>query len=307
MQYKTNEVKDTSQISCYRNCPRLYRNQYLLGLTKHDNDATTHDRRFGSCVHGSLAHYYRTKEIDLKCWDEFIDLSTDDTKTHANGRELCKQYFIHYKPLDSFEVLAVECPVQFELGGFKYLVKLDLVVRVNGNVFVVEHKTTKNIGGAYFSKFQINSQISAQTYACTLKFGECAGVIVNALSLKNIKKDDWVILDPDHPEVNKYSHHEIKYSSYYKYKRMMAYCWGITFDFRREIINRTPQQVEDFKNNVIVWMDKMTNDMFHPKNEHFCSSFKGCEFKKLCYSCDDEQIKEQLYKEVEDPYAYMFD
>lgn len=302
--YKTNEVKDTSQISCYRNCPRLYRNQYLLGLTKHNNDATTHDRRFGSCVHESLAHYYRTKEIDLRVWDEFIDLSTDDTKTHANGRELCKQYFIHYKPLDSFEVLAVEAPIQFELGGFKYLVKLDLIVRVNGNVFVIEHKTTKNIGGGYFSKFQLNTQISAQTHACIHKFGECSGVIVNALSANNVKKP--VLIDPTMTEeIKAYSKVEISYSKYYG--KNMAYCSGINFDFRREIINRTPQQVEDFKNNVVVWMAKMATDQFYPKNENFCSSFKGCEFKELCYSCDDEQIKEQLYKEVEDPYAYMFE
>ena len=302
--YKTNEIKDTSQISCYRNCPRLYRNQYLLGLAQHNNDVTTHDRRFGSCVHECLAHYYRTKEVNTVCWDEFVDLADDDTKTLANGKELCKQYFLHYQNLDQFEVLAVECPIQFDLGGYKYLVKLDLVVRANGNVFVVEHKTTKNIGGAYFSKYKLNTQISAQTYACITKFGECSGVIVNALSANNIKKP--VLIDPAMTDLIKsYSKIEVAYSKYYK--KNMAYCSGINFDFRREIINRTPQQVEDFKLNAIAWLYKMTNDNFHPKNEHFCTSFKGCEFKELCFSCDDEQIKEQLYKEVKDPYAYMFE
>ena len=233
-------------------------------------------------------------------WDTFVNLDSDDTKTATNGRTSCMEYFSHYD--DTWEVLAVEEPVIFNIGTYKYLVKLDLVVRLNGNIFVVEHKTTKNIGGNYFSRYMLNTQMSAQTYACKEKYSSCSGVLLNVLSVKNVKKP--VLIDPSNAEVKAYSQVEIKHSKYYG--KPMAYCSGITFDFRREVVNRTPQQLDDFITNVLHWIPRIEGEAFYPKNEHFCTSFKGCEFKELCFSCDDAQIKEQLYMKGEDPYAYMF-
>jgi hypothetical protein len=41
-----------------------------------------------------------------------------------------------------------------------------------------------------------------------------------------------------------------------------------------------------------------------PKNESACHQFKGCGFKELCISCDDEEIKNTLY-EVYDAKEYL--
>ena len=83
-----------------------------------------------------------------------------------------------------------------------------------------------------------------------------------------------------------------------KYKDEPPGYW-CKFDY--DIVNRNPDQLKDFEETVREWHDRMyqhnTIEKF-PKNEGACSDFKGCQYRPLCVACNDEAIKESLYKKV---------
>lgn len=266
---------DTTQLNTWQACGMKYYLQFVCGLKKVEEGITDIDLRFGSAVHKCKEIYYKgrgiTDEQIKEVWQGFIDLPEsyeERSKTRQNGIKLVQDYVALYGDRDKdWEILGVEKKIEIPIGEDRYAVKLDLIIKVNGNVYAVEHKTTSRISPTFFSKFSPNTQISAQTAACIQEYGECSGVIVNALET------------------------------------------GFHSNFQREIVNRTKEQVEDFKTNVMMEIAKLKTDTqmgLFGKHEQRCHDYKsGCQFKELCISCADESVLSNLYEKVEDPYAYL--
>lgn len=303
---------DTTQLTCWQACPQKYFLQFICGLRKIEEGITDIDLRFGSCVHKALEVYYKgrgiTNEQIEEVWKDFQDLPEsyeEKSKTKANGIKLCRDYIALYDVRDNnWEILGTEKKVVIPLGQDEYTVKLDLVAKVNGNIYAVEHKTTSRISPTFFSKFSPNTQISAQTTAVEQEFGSCSGVIVNALESGFVTKP--VLIDPSDSSVKDYSISEVKYCKYYK--KDMAYCSGFHSNFQREIVNRTKEQIVDFKNNAQMEIAKLKTDIqmsLFGKHEQRCHDYKaGCEMKELCLSCGDESILSNLYEKY-DQYEYL--
>jgi hypothetical protein len=303
---------DTTQIQTWQACPMKYYLQFICGLKKVEEGITDIDLRFGSSVHKCLEVYYKGKGITNEqieeVWKGFIDLPEsyeEKSKTRENGIKLCTDYTQLYEGRDKdWEILGVEKLVRIPIGDDTYVVKLDLIIKVNGNVYAVEHKTTSRISPTYFAKFTPNTQISAQTAAVSQEFGECSGVIINALESGWVTKP--VLIAPEDSDTGNYSIKEVKYCKYYS--KEMAYCSGFHSNFQREIINRTKEQVADFKVNVQMEIAKLKTDVqmgLFGKHEQRCHDYKnGCQFKELCISCADESVLSNLYEKC-DPYEYL--
>lgn len=305
-------IIDTTQLTTWQSCPQKYFLKFICGLRKIEEGITDIDLRFGSLVHKCLEEYYNNKGITddkiKEVWEGFVDLPEsyeEKSKTKENGIKLCQDYRDTYINRDKdWEVLGTEKKIEIPIGNDVYVVKLDLIIKVNGNIYAVEHKTTSKISPTFFSRFSPNTQISAQTAAVMQEYGECSGVIINALESGYVTKP--ILIAPEDSDVNNYAIKEVKYSKYYG--KDMAYCSGFHSNFQREIVNRTKEQVEDFKNNVQIEIAKLKTDIsmgLFGKHENFCHQYKaGCEFKELCLSCADQSIIENLYEKY-DPYEYL--
>jgi len=303
---------DTTQLVRWQSCPMAYYLQFVCGLRKVEEGITDIDLRFGSAVHKCLEVFYKGKGITNAqiegVWAKFIDLPEsyeEKSKNKANGIKLCQDYVTLYQSRDTdWEVLGVEKKIEIPLGEDRYAVKLDLIVRVNGNTYAVEHKTTSRISGGFFSKFSPNTQVSAQTTAVIQEYGECSGVIINALESGWVTKP--VLIAPEDSDVNNYSIKEVKHCKYYG--KEMAYCSGFHSNFQREIVNRTKEQVEDFKQNAQIEIAKIKTDIqlgVFGKHENFCHQYKaGCPYKELCISCGDESILSNMYEKY-NPLEYL--
>jgi hypothetical protein len=303
---------DTTQLNTYYQCPMKYYLQFICGLRKVEEGITDIDLRFGSAVHKCLEVYYKGKGITneqiKEVWKGFIDLPEsyeEKSKTRANGERLCSDYVATYATRDAdWEILGTEQKINIPIGEVSYAVKCDLVIKVNGNIFAVEHKTTSSISPTFFSKFTPNTQISAQTEAVRQEFGECSGVIVNALESGWVSKP--VLIDPSDSDTSNYSIKEVKHCKYYG--KEMAYCSGFHSNFQREIVNRTKEQLLDFKENAKNGAIKLITDTQlgnFVKHEQRCHDYKaGCPMKELCISCGDQNVLENLYEKV-DPYLYL--
>lgn len=278
---------DYSQLSTYQTCPMKYYLKYKMGLKKRVLDERDIDRTFGQCVHSGLEKYYKGEHKNvLSSFDSFEDLPEDakeNHKTKANGISLLRAYVEHYDKLDKdMEVLDVETVEKSQLSSVKsgaiYIGKVDTIVRLRENVFVLEHKTTKKIGYSYFNHYSPNMQISGYTWLTAKKYGHCSGVIINAMQ------------------------------SGYRSRAYRGEPAGFHCAFQREIVNRTKEQLEDFEKNVGLVLDKLNNECDWCKNEINCHTYRGCTYKEICMTSIgrklDSEIVETLYERV-DPYAYL--
>lgn len=277
---------DYTQLQTFITCPRKYYNRYVLQLKKARYDERDIDKDFGSAVHAALEVLY--KEHDLvkakQCFREgFTGLETEKCKTPANGEILIEAYWNYWnKPVSdlsdtNLETVGVEVLDTVEIGQVQYLVKVDRIVKNNIGHWFMDHKTTTKLGNNYFYQFDPNMQFSGYAKYVTAKYGQCAGGIVDAIVVGHREKP---------------------------YKGEPA---GFHFKFVRDIVNRNKEQLADFEQNVIAWCGALGEALetnVWPKNEGSCHGFKGCAYKELCTSCDDQEIRETLYEKV-DAYGYL--
>lgn len=133
---------DNSTLCSYSICPFKYYLQYIKGLARIDNDETTVRFKFGSAVHKYLEQLYKNEPIDMdKCWSNYEEVIGETVLTKANGIRLCEMYKENWAEENkSFKVIDVENKVQFKVGEFDFVVKMDTVVEKQGCTFGLEHK-----------------------------------------------------------------------------------------------------------------------------------------------------------------------
>ena len=270
---------DYSQINTFQTCRRKFENKYILALRKVKYDFRNIDLEFGKVGHSCLEMYYKGMAwADIKKPIENLqDLESNKCKTGANLKRVMEQYIPYYSRQDKgWQILEIETPVSFMIGDLEWILKPDMIIRDRDNYYVVDNKFTGTKKKAtYFQQFEPSTQVSGNTTYCQQKYGQCSGFIANVIFVGYRER---------------------------KYKGEEA---GFHCEFERAIINRYPQQLEDFKLNVVdvaqqIEGCKITN--YWSKTQGNCMY---CEFKELCFSYDDEQIRNTLYEVVENPLDYL--
>jgi hypothetical protein len=279
-----NQIKfDNSSLQAFKDCPERYRLKYVLGLKKREEGIENHDINFGKAIHKGLEAHYKGKDYREAFTSEYgIQLDIEDkAKTYEHGLLLLDKYIEFYNEQDKlFEILEVEQPDLIKVGEFDFIVKRDMVIKQQGCIYVLEHKTTKKSLNSwdYWGQFEPNSQVTAQTYSCMKKYGECSGVIINAMQVGFRER---------------------------AYKGEPA---GFHCSFQRQMFNRTKEQCGDWYEQHIEWLERLRdNKEFVPnstwlKNEGQC---RYCNMKEICNSLADEQIIEQLYERLDNPFSYL--
>ena len=290
-------VYDHSSLQAYKNCPESYRLKYVEHLKKRVEAEEEHDKNFGRAIHAALELLYKSNKAGKplsradyhaafeKEYPVCLDV-TDLAKTPESGLLLLDKYAEHYGKEDSeMEILAVEVTDTFPIGKtndgetVEFTVKIDLIVKKQGCVYFMDHKTTgRSFSWDYWAQFDPNAQITAYAAYCMYKYGECSGGIINAL---------------------RFGHRQRAYkgepAGYYQ-------------EFQRNIINRNPAQIAAWKGDTINWIQSVRADkVFVPakeswgKNEGAC---RYCSYKEVCLSVNDEQVIEQLYEKT-DSMSYL--
>lgn len=135
---------DFSQLQCYINCPRLYCNKYVNCLQRRKQDEGMQSRSFGSDVHGALNQYFLTHSPATAIeWfkTHYESIPNEKIRTKEHGIILLQRFFPWWRVnFQHATVLGTEVQDSFKIGEIEYLVKIDLPVRVNDNVFAVDFK-----------------------------------------------------------------------------------------------------------------------------------------------------------------------
>lgn len=160
-------ILTTSQAKTFRRCPRAHRFAYELGVRP---TAKSDPLRFGSLMHGAIERLLQSAEI-LAALDWLRAEPETDPFDLVKAEELLFGYHVRWEA-EQWELVATEREFRFplrnprtgaasrtwEIGG-----KIDAIVRRDGDLWIVEHKTSSediSPGSPYWQKLRLDAQVS---------------------------------------------------------------------------------------------------------------------------------------------------
>lgn len=175
-----------SEVKTFRRCPREWQLSYVLGYRPRSQGAAL---RLGTYVHVGLEWWWQR----VSALEPFCPQPGDlDPFEAARGNAMLHGYDARWFD-EPIEVLAVEQEFRLPLVNpdtgrasmtYQLAGKLDAVARVDGKVYLVEHKTTSedcSPGSDYARRLRIDGQVSLY-YAAVRALGwEPAGVLYDVL------------------------------------------------------------------------------------------------------------------------------
>lgn len=277
-------VADLTQVQTFLSCPEKYRLRFLEGLKKIQEDAHDQPRKFGEAIHRGIEAYYAGLGATGMV-DHFLSifpkaLTEEETVyTPANGNTVLRYFHDYAQQNDAgYTLVALEKVLEIQLApGIPFSVKPDRIVRHDQTGYwAVDTKTTgKALTEDYWRQYENAAQVSAQAAAVTGTYGQCSGVIIEAIRLG------------------------------YRSRMYKGEPAGFYVHVQRQIFNRTTAQLDDWKQRALRTLTRLSQTQASgdwEKNTEMCH---WCEYSQLCQSVGDEQVRETLYQRVEDPYSYL--
>ena len=173
---------DYSMMNDYQVCPRMYYYRHILGLTRKVKQTAP---AFGHSIHKALDSWYVDKDVEKAVSifkaDYKEDLELDDKRTHVMGDWILRNYHTTYQSMP-WKLLATEQAFTIPLpNGNNLLGRIDKIVEWNGAVWVIDHKTTSQLGAQYFKMIEPSLQFPGYVYAARQLGFPAVGVVVDAI------------------------------------------------------------------------------------------------------------------------------
>lgn len=232
---------------------------------------------------------------------------SDDFRNLSKANELFQKYIAEY-PTESFKVLMVEVPFSYEIGRYllhcehchidnhpytpseiptsecwnckKRLEAIEyggifdtLIQYGTGNastIYILEHKTTSQLGGLYFRQYDIDNQVSGYNFGAQSATGKLVGgAVINALCTTS----------------------------------------GGKISFKREIIGRTAADLERWRNDVAWTCNEIERskrfDYYRVSSDHCMNKYGLCEYQAVHVLSDpDEQRRRFEVDYVKEPWDF---
>lgn len=279
--HETWEVTDSTKLQCYKDCPRMYFYQYVLGWRR---STPNNHLQYGKAIHIAMEHLllngYDNDSL-LEAFSLFnqeyrkvFGEETDDLftpKTPDRTIQMLAEYCNLYKDdFNKYEVVMLDSNPMIEISGivsvdgyYNLYFKMDSILRrlKDGKIFSLEHKTK---GGPFNRQwrmdFPLGTQVGTYTHAlyCLFDPAEVLGVTINGLALKKTKTP--------------------------------------MFEFERLPIWKTPSQMQTWQCHTVRWLAQLEYDfnqlvqaqegddvlVAFPMNERSCTKYFGCPYHDFC-------------------------
>ena len=252
------QMFNSSAISTYMGCPKLFYWEYIRRLTTKEPKLAM---EFGSTFHEVLLEWYRTNDAE-KAIKKFESLPVMMGDSHLNrdwGEAVFKEYIKRYKE-ESGETLHLEVKFRIEIGSRIYSGTIDRIEDWSNQIYIDDHKTTKMLGLSFFEAFRPHPQIDGYCYVGRELVGRCAGAVINGISTAKNPKERFqrFISNRSDEEMN---------------------TWKTTFT------NVTDDIMRDV-------------ERYHfPMRTTWCNRWGACRFKDLCIYHQVDKEKREKYIE----------
>ena len=181
-----------SMWSLFRNCRKAVELRYLQQLVPLERDRNLH---FGSIIHECLQAWHQRRDLDEVL--TLIDRLCPERLRDENQRRdwhlaaaMMKAYARRYDS-DDFEIIALEKKFEGPIinpatgaasRSFVLAGKVDGIVRIGADYFILEHKTAGQLDGDYLEKLWTDFQITIYAYYIEQTVGiPITGILYNVL------------------------------------------------------------------------------------------------------------------------------
>lgn len=272
-------IWDNSAIDCFLKCRKMY---YWRMVRNLDTKTTAPALDFGRAIHEAMDVYYM--EGLAKALDKFREIYKDregeELRTVENGVKALEWYAKVYAN-EPFKVLGKpEVGFVFPIGDHLWGGRMDLPVEWDGQLWIMEHKTTGYLNSNYFKQFTLDRQVTSYVVGAEAYLGrKCAGCIINCIEVwKELKRPTVKSKKPeDH--------------------------------FVRDPMIRSQLLKDRFKLDVqriirdILWCEK-ENEFYNADKKDTCFSYNyDCPYKMLCqYGEDSKTLERDFVERKWEPY-----
>ena len=185
-------VSTYSMWSLFRNCRKAVDWRYLQQLVPLRRDRNLH---FGSIIHECLEAWHQRRDLDevLALINRLCANRLQDENQHRDwhlATAMMRAYAVRYAA-DDFEIVALERNFQGPIvnpatgaasRSFMLAGKVDGIVRIGGEYFVLEHKTAGQVDGDYLEKLWTDFQITIYAHYIEQTMGiPITGILYNVL------------------------------------------------------------------------------------------------------------------------------
>lgn len=200
-----NRIWDCTTVNMFQKCRRYYYWRMVRNLEKKEVSSAL---VFGGAIHDSLDTYYTdglVKSIS-NFKETYKDREGDELRTVENGVKVLEWYGKVYAREPFTIVGKPETGFVFPIGDIMFGGRIDLPIEWDGQLWIMEHKTTTRLDHNYFKQFALDKQITAYCIAVEEYYGKpCVGCILNAIevwkelkrpTVKSKKPEDHFVRDP---------------------------------------------------------------------------------------------------------------
>jgi hypothetical protein len=178
--------------SLFRNCRKAVDWRYLQQLVPLERDRNLH---FGSIIHECLQTWHQRRDIEevLALIGRLCPNRLQDENQRRDwhlATAMMRGYAARY-PAEEFEILALEKTFEGPIinpatgaasRSFVLAGKVDGIVRIGGDHFILEHKTAGQVDGDYLEKLWTDFQITIYAYYIEQTMGiPITGILYNVL------------------------------------------------------------------------------------------------------------------------------
>ncbi|MDY0297010.1 MAG: PD-(D/E)XK nuclease family protein [Acidobacteriota bacterium] len=275
-------ILTNSAISTFKACPRKYYWRYIREIEALERPEAL---LLGTAIHGFLESHYRQLPFDPP-----TDLAP---KSQAILKGVREYYPILYMDdFDLFEPVAVERVISGEILNpetgrpareYAYGGKVDGLVMLKkdvecfkeGDLLLLEHKTTSRIGEDYFERLQLDSQLLLYSLYLSRELGSpIAGALFNVILKPSLRQKK----SESEAEYHQRLRLEMDWSEQYRRRYLR---------FPDQKLMEIQKELWDAKNVIA----KARQEGVFTMNSSACFDYhRKCDYWSLCSSEDPEQV-----------------
>lgn len=267
MNEQTHFLLDNSMLETFQQCPRQF---YYKYLRKRCAEGQRPSLNFGTAVHRALRYRYRFAEVpserDTRIMQRIVERHlrihpqpADDHRDAVLCQAIVERYNERY-PKEEWQVLKTNrgAFVEFSFAiplrerGFVYCGRIDLAVREpDGTIWIVDHKTTFQLGTSFFTEKLNSGQLKGYCWAFWKATGtRPVGAILNAIRVRPPARTRQPVEDDD---------------------------------FERQRTYLSEESLVEWEENAIQVADSIRRAQYYPMHTSWCFGKYGrCEYWDVC-------------------------
>ena len=257
-----------SRINCFKQCPKMFEYKYIKHLFPIDGDSTSLilGKAFQRGIELGDVNELE-KELDNN--ENFLDEGAETNKVIVLAMV---EAFFNKFPHHNEGNVKHEVEIKTTFDDNEFIMYADAIVDEPDGLILREYKTASRIDDIYINKLEFNDQISRYCLAIEKELG------------KKVKKIEYYVAKK--PLLRQKNGETLEQFR----ERLVEKITEDEESIQYFELNRTKEQLEEEKEDLIYDMNMINNTKRYTKNLSACSCYGKCPYLNLCMKEKDAEL-----------------